>query len=178
MNSTTENTEAPYDSTPDTTRHIKAVGAGLFEIIVNLSTRAVNHDALKLLPPEKEAFDKMTPKLKNLTYNSPEYAASLKELDAALLHHYSVNDHHPQYHGEMGMNGMSLMSLSELLADWFAAGKRHSNGSMARSLAVNEKKFNVSEVNLQTILENTAIELKWATREEIEAAKKAEENKG
>ena len=61
-----------------------------------------DHDKSKLEAPEKEIFDAVTPKLRTLTYGSPEYHASLEEMGPALDHHYSVNAHHPEW-GERGM---------------------------------------------------------------------------
>lgn len=65
-----------------------------------------------------------------------------------------------QLEPETGIYGMSLMSLLEMLADWKAAGERHSNGSMTDSLAKNKDRFKISD-QLQAILENTARELGW-----------------
>src|SRR3981081_1185912 len=90
--------EEPYDSTLDTQAHISRVGMALNEVLKNLENRALVHDASKLEPPEKEAFDVATPKLKDLKYGSDEYRAALREIKPALEHHYSANDHHPEHY--------------------------------------------------------------------------------
>lgn len=59
-----------------------------------------------------------------------------------------------------GIGGMSLMGLMEMLADWKAAGERHSNGNLKESLTKNEVRFKI-DPQLQKILENTARELGW-----------------
>lgn len=59
-----------------------------------------------------------------------------------------------------GINGMSLLDLLEMLCDWKAAGERHKDGSMARSLYINQGRFGIDD-QLQSILTNTAIELGW-----------------
>ena len=115
-----------YDSTKDTQEHINRVRYYINPMIENLTQRALNHDASKLENPEKEYFDKYTPELENLEYGTLEYKESCKKLKPALDHHYSVNDHHAQFHGEEGINGMNLLSLLEMLADWKASGERDS----------------------------------------------------
>ncbi len=55
---------------------------------------------------------------------------------------------------------MSLLDVIEMLCDWKAAGERHHDGSMERSLRVNRERFSISP-QLQQILENTARELGW-----------------
>lgn len=149
----------PYDSTADTNAHILRVRELLFIIINNIERRLYAHDKSKLAEPEKSVFDKVTPKLKALTYGSPEYAESLAEMGAALDHHYAKNSHHPQHYVN-GINGMSLLDLIELLADWKAAGERHADGSMEKSLKINKDRFYIGG-QLEEILWNTVKELNW-----------------
>lgn len=59
-----------------------------------------------------------------------------------------------------GVNGMSLFDVVEMLCDWKAAGERHTDGSIERSLIVNRQRFGISD-QLQAILLNTAIEMGW-----------------
>lgn len=155
MNTTIE----PYDSTNDTKAHISRVQELIDVSCGNLYRRSNEHDRSKLLAPEKEAFDEYTPKLKNSTYGSDEYKGFLAGLKVALDHHYANNSHHPE-HYENGIDGMSLFDLVEMLSDWKAAGERHADGSMERSLRVNKDRFKISP-QLQSILENTVRELGW-----------------
>lgn len=60
----------------------------------------------------------------------------------------------------VGVDGMSLMGLLEMLADWKAAGERHTTGNLRDSLAKNKDRFGISD-QLLMILENTAKELGW-----------------
>lgn len=55
---------------------------------------------------------------------------------------------------------MSLLDLIEMLCDWKAAGERHADGSMERSLRLNKDRFKIGD-QLQSILQNTAKEMKW-----------------
>ncbi len=129
------------------------------EMIGKLISRANEHDASKLVSPEKEVFDYATPRLAGCTYGSEEYKGFLVELKPALDHHYAVNSHHPE-HYKSGIQGMSLLDIIEMLCDWKAAGERHNDGSMVKSLHINRKRFDISEP-LDTILENTAREMGW-----------------
>lgn len=149
----------PYDSTQDTQDHIARVGSYIYHACDNLEERARRHDASKLRSPEKEAFDILTPRLKGLAYGSEEYKASLKELKPALDHHYAHNSHHPE-HYKLGVSGMSLFDVVEMLMDWKAASERHATGDIWQSIEHNWERFNLSP-QLHSILINTAKEMGW-----------------
>lgn len=148
-----------YDSTADTQEHIDRVRELLKEIHSNLAMRGHFHDASKLEDPEKAAFDVLTPRLKGLSYGSEEYRASLREMQPAIQHHYEHNNHHPEHYKD-GITGMSLLDLVEMLCDWKAAGERHTDGDMGKSLAHNQERFGIAP-QLQAVLENTCRELGW-----------------
>lgn len=148
-----------YDSAKDTTDHINRVRELLDLMAGRLYNRATVHDETKLTSPEKELFDEYTPKLKGSTYGSEEYKQFLEELKVGLDHHYAYNSHHPEHYSN-GIDGMSLLDLVEMLCDWKAAGERHTDGSMERSLRVNKDRFKI-DPQLQSVLENTAKELGW-----------------
>jgi hypothetical protein len=124
-----------------------------------INIRSSIHDLSKLHDPEKAIFDEMTPKLKGSTYGSEEYKGFLAQMKPALDHHYAKNPHHPEHYPN-GIDGMSLLDLLEMLCDWKAAGERHADGSMERSLTVNRERFKIGP-QLQAILRNTAQELGW-----------------
>ena len=113
-----------------------------------------NYDSSKLESPEKGLFDKYTPLLKNLVYDSPEYKQSLVDLKPALDHHYANNSHHPEFY-KNGIDGMNLFDILELFVDWKAAGERNKEGNIFVSIQKNKKRFNMSD-QLCNILENTA----------------------
>ena len=62
-----------YDSSESTLRHIKRINQLLGDSAMELIRRGQVHDSSKLEAPEKELFDKYTPLLKHLVYDSPEY---------------------------------------------------------------------------------------------------------
>jgi Family of unknown function (DUF5662) len=147
------------DSTVATIVHARRVDELLMQQIAALSDRVTQHDRSKLDPAEKDTFDEYSPKLKASTYGSDEYKGFLAEMQVALDHHYATNRHHPE-HFANGVDGMTLVDLVEMLCDWKAAGERHANGSMARSLEVQKDRFHLSD-QLLSILTNTAREAGW-----------------
>ena len=148
-----------YDSTMDTQEHILEVQHNLYEAIMIIERRAKFHDASKLRLPEKEMYDKFTPKLRELTYGSDEYKECLKKMGKALQHHYENNSHHPE-HFPNGIGGMSLLDLIEMLADWTAAVTRHADGDLTESIRINTKRFGI-DGQLAQILVNTIKEMGW-----------------
>jgi hypothetical protein len=143
----------PYSSMSETLKHISVVQGTIKEIILELLLRATDHDLTKLHKGEIEYFDIYTPKLAGCTYGSQEYKKFLEELKPALDHHYAENRHHPE-HFENGIRGMNLVDLVEMFCDWYAATKRHNNGDIMKSIAINQDRFGYSD-DLRSILENT-----------------------
>lgn len=150
-----------YDSRVDTYAHIAMVQAFMDQIVRQLMDRALNHDGTKLFPPERDAFDEFTPKLKDTTYGSAEYEGYRKAMAEALEHHYSNNSHHPEY-WPLGFKDMGLLDLIEMLADWKAATMRHADGDLHTSINHNAERFGYDE-NMKLLLLNTAVRLGWIT---------------
>lgn len=148
-----------YDSRQDTTEHINTVRGFMQILIEHLRNRAYDHDASKLVSPEKDAFDVLTPRLKGLTYGSDEYRACLKEMKPAIQHHYENNTHHPE-HWPNGVDDMDLLDVVEMLCDWKAAGMRHADGDILKSLEINRERFKLSD-QLYSVMVNTVKRLGW-----------------
>ncbi len=149
----------PYDSARDTEDHIDSVREYMSAFYNNLRNRAIAHDQSKLESPEKEVFDIVTPRLRELIYGSDEYKAALGEMGEALTHHYEHNSHHPEHYPN-GIDGMDLLDLVEMICDWRAAGERHKDGSILKSLEINRERFGISD-QLYSILVNTVRERGW-----------------
>lgn len=143
-----------YDSKADTLLHIKRVNQLMTEAASELIRRANIHDNSKLESPEKELFDEYTPKLKGSTYGSDEYKEFLKGLKVALDHHYEKNPHHPEHYKD-GINEMNLFDVVEMFFDWKAAGERHDDGNIYKSIIINKNRFKMSD-QLTEIFNNTA----------------------
>lgn len=137
-----------------TLRHMETVRNYLNACIRELLDRSEQHDQSKLESPEVEAYDAITDGLRGLTYGSEEYRAVLKANKPAIDHHYSVYRHHPE-HFPNGYKDMTLVDLVEMLCDWKAAGLRHADGDLYKSIAINQQRFGYSD-ELAQILRNTA----------------------
>jgi uncharacterized protein DUF5662 len=150
-----------YDSRRETLVHSQRVGELMVAVVKELLDRSTCHDRSKTEPPEVDVFDEFTPKLKDSTYGSDEYKGYLDAMGEGLAHHYASNRHHPE-HFENGVNGMTLVDLVEMLADWKAATERHADGDLAKSLDIQHDRFGLSD-QLSQILRNTAEEFGWLT---------------
>ena len=148
-----------FDSTLETLLHSRRVDTLLLQLIIKMQLRMTKHDLSKMNAPEKATFDSTTHKLKDTTYGSEKYKDFLDEMKPALDHHYANNRHHPE-HFKNGINGMTLIDLAEMLADWKAASERHTDGDLARSLEIQKTRFNIPD-QLMDILTNTAYEVGW-----------------
>jgi hypothetical protein len=143
----------------ETLKHIRRVQALLGTLATDLIRRAEVHDASKLESPEREVFEEFTAKLRGCTYGSDEYKGFLAAMKPALNHHYAANSHHPEHYA-LGIQEMSLLDLIEMLADWKAATERHADGSLEKSIEINQKRFGYSD-ELRSILRFTAKRLGW-----------------
>lgn len=148
-----------YDSRPETYAHSLRVGELMGQLIKELIDRSLQHDRSKTETPEVDTFNEYTPKLKQLTYGTQEYFDCLKHMGPALQHHYANNRHHPEHYTD-GIDGMTLVDLVEMLADWKAATERMADGSLTRSLTIQQERFDISP-QLFSILENTARMYGW-----------------
>jgi hypothetical protein len=152
-----------YDSRLDTREHIAIVNRNIHQVVSELLKRADWHDNTKLQPGEVEAFDKVAPKLKELTYGSDEYKEAIKELEPALEHHYINNRHHPEYHTN-GISSMNLIDLIEMFCDWQAATMRNKDGDLLESIKINTSRFNIA-TQLESVFVNTAKDMGWVENE-------------
>ena len=142
-----------YDSTAETLRHSLRVGELIGTIIHELVERSTQHDLSKTKEPELSVFNEYVPKLKTCTFGSDEYKQNLKQMGEGLAHHYAENRHHPQ-HFAQGINGMTLIDIIEMLADWRAAIERHDDGNLEASFKIQQERFGISE-QLMQIMRNT-----------------------
>jgi uncharacterized protein DUF5662 len=148
-----ELTEKEKATNYETIRHIRQVQAALNKIIILLLERGRVHDKSKLEEPELKHFAEHTHRLKDLKYGSEEWAQNMKNIAPALEHHWAHNRHHPQYH-KKGINGMNIIDLAEMLADWSASTKRTKDGNLRESLMINKGRFKIQQ-QLFDILENS-----------------------
>lgn len=141
------------DFIKDTKQHIENVRKYIQFMKDNLTERAVNHDKLKLVPPEAQAYEKVNEKLKSLKYGSEEYKEALKGLKPALDHHFKNYRHHPE-HFENGISDMNLVDIVEMVCDWKAASLRSDAGDIYEGIEINQKRFGFDD-QLKQIFINT-----------------------
>jgi hypothetical protein len=141
-----------YDSRADILAHILAVRDRLDVFATALARRGSAHDASKFSDAEKPAFDEITPLLSGVTYGSPEYQALEERVRPALEHHYQHNSHHPEYYGNLGIAGMDLFDVVEMVCDWIASVAGRSGGGL--NLDFNVRRFGI-DGQLASILANT-----------------------
>lgn len=170
------NTPESNDPCAETRKHIQRVQDLMSLITARLVYRAKVHDASKLVEPEASAFNQATSSLKGLTYGSIEYQRVLQNVLApAVQHHYENNTHHPEHWdikennqwANVGVRRMSLLDQLEMLADWKAAGERHADGSLVRSLDINRKRFQIPPDQFYQLCK-TALELQWITEVDLD----------
>jgi hypothetical protein len=114
--------------------HSQRVGELVIAVVKELRDHSTCHDRSKTEFSRGSGLRRITPKLKTSTYGSNEYKGYLEAMGDGLKHHYAHNRHHPEFFGEDGVDGMTLVDLIEMLADWKAATERHEDGDLAKSL--------------------------------------------
>lgn len=148
----------------ETRKHILSVCENINKYIHDLLNRGINHDASKLNYNQASVFDKCIGRLHNAEYNSEEYKQLLKELQPALIHHYKLNDHHPE-HFDNGIQDMNMLQLLEMLADWKASCSRVKDGDIIKSIEINQNRFNYSD-DIKSLLINTVKYMNWDNKNE------------
>src|ERR1051326_5675074 len=149
----------PFDSTADTLRHSLRVAELMGEPIKELIDRSVRHDLSKTREPELATYNQFAPRLREAAYGTAEHAALVAAMGEGLRHHYAHNRHHPEHFAD-GINGMTLVDLVEMLADWKAATERGRGDDLARTLQLNCERFGVSG-QLRNTLVNPARHYQW-----------------
>ena len=64
-----------------------------------------------------------------------------------------------QLEPHIGVEGMTLIDLLEMICDWIAASERRKTGDAMKSIEINAKRFNIGD-QLKAILQNTVRQIK------------------
>lgn len=138
--------------------HIAMVRSYLMQSVQNLQQRLLHHDDSKLVEPERSAYEGLDEAIAGIPFGSDEYRRAIKtHLGAALRHHYDHNSHHPEHYA-LGVLGMSLFDLLEMLCDLRAACDEKDKPVI--DLEVNKRIHNMSD-DVYQILLNTIREMEW-----------------
>lgn len=154
-----------------TLRHVETLRNYLNAVIRELLTRQEQHDQTKFEIPEAEYFEEFTHKLRGITYGSDEYKQCMEAMKPGVEHHQKSYRHHPEYFQEEAdatfrstpIHCMNLIDLIEMLCDWKAAGLRHADGDLMKSIEINQERFGYSD-EIKYILINTAT---WINEQDI-----------
>lgn len=101
----------------------------------DLHRRGFTHDASKFEPEEKAAYIWLTEHHRQWGEGVRwEYPAGIEPLvEEAITHHYSVNDHHPEHHADLGR--MPDLAVVEMVCDWTAMAQELNRTNSARAWA-------------------------------------------
>jgi hypothetical protein len=139
----------------DLMKHRALVAEHMLTIVAELNKRAVHHDDSKFDLEEYDAYEEAFPNLQKYAYGSEEHRAELRKIKPAIEHHYQNNRHHPEYFGNVGIAGMNLLDLIEMVCDWVAASQRKgSQTDLLKSLQINKTRFDIDD-QLFLIIMNT-----------------------
>jgi hypothetical protein len=128
-------------------------------IIQDLIKRSEEHDNSKLTEDEFPDIIASSEELKKFPYGSPEYDEVRKKWQSGFEKHSKKNRHHID-HFENGIEGMTLVDLIELLADWKSATLRSPHPTnIWNAIRIGAEKYNIPPALIK-ILENTAKEYK------------------
>jgi len=142
----------------ETTKHKLWVMWYISKACAVLLKRGIKHDLSKYSKTQEPYFRKYGKKLKKLTYGSPEYKENMELLKPAIDDHYRKERHHPEHYKDTEdwlspLHRMSTFDIIEMLCDWRAATRRHSDSTMKKSLDINAKRFDYDEVTKSILLE-------------------------
>lgn len=154
---TSEYTKEELECIIETQKHIETVRKLMTLVTRCLENRAIVHDESKFSDEELASFALVTPKLKSTTYGSDEYKKYFEQIRPAIDHHQKSNRHHPEYYIN-GFREMTLIDLIEMLCDWMASSRRHDDGNIFKSIAINQKRFGYGK-EIYDLLTCTAIRL-------------------
>jgi hypothetical protein len=113
------------------------------------------HDDSKFGKDEFPIYASMMDEFAANPFGTAGYFKAKEAISEATDRHFAANRHHPE-HFQDGIEGMTLIDILEMLADWKAATMNHPEkpGCMVRSLDYAVKKYKITP-QLATILLNT-----------------------
>jgi len=125
--------------------------------IQDLIKRSEEHDNSKF--SEDEFLDVIAAgeDLRKCEFGTPEYKQVCEKWKFAFSKHHKKNRHHPEFF-QNGIEGMTLIDLLEMLADWKSASLRTDRGGIGdikKSIKVGAERYNIPPALIK-ILENTA----------------------
>jgi hypothetical protein len=136
--------------------HRRLVASYIEDTVLELFKRAIAHDESKFSAEEFDLYEEALPKFEQTVYGTEEYKQVCRDIKPAIKHHITSNRHHPEYFGDKGVNGMTLIDLLEMSVDWLAASQRNStnNLNIDKGLEINKDRYGISD-QLFEVIKNT-----------------------
>lgn len=144
--------------------HRNNVAQLMLKLAHELERRAYAHDLSKFFPDEFAGFCGLEANRagQKEEYGSAKYEAGVKS-DAVALH-LKRNDHHLD-HNSLGLNGMSLCRVVEMLCDWeVARQERDTETDMSKTWETRQKRFGLTDYQTQfltDIWDAIKIDMDW-----------------
>lgn len=132
-------------------KHKESVRILLTTFIKELRERIESHDNSKFDKEEFKPFVSVWNKFKEVDYCSKEYYECLDSVKDAVARHHRLNRHHPK-HFQNGVNGMNIIDVIEMIADWYAASKRYKTQSFEQNLILAKEEHNIDSQLFEIIL--------------------------
>lgn len=137
-------------------KHIEYVRKHLAIFIALLRARSIKHDDSKLQEPEFSLWCKMDEEPR-YEYGSDKYIEKMKKHAKVFNMHYKNNRHHPEHFSNLGILGMNLVDIIEMLCDWLGYKEKLSVKEAIDIVDKQMKRYNFSE-DLSAIIKNTLID--------------------
>lgn len=136
-------------------KHRHRVFTYMSRIAREIMQRGNDHDQSKYSDQEFPVYARTIKEFDKHQFGTEGYKKAKESLGPALEHHFKHNRHHPE-HFEMGIDGMTLVDLLEMVCDWKSATLNHPEkpGNMTKSLEMAIVKYNISP-QLARVLYNT-----------------------
>jgi hypothetical protein len=120
-------------------RHREVLADCMEGLADELRARARRHDRTKFDLDQLSGFVKINAIARHHPYGSPEYKASLRDVDAVRIHQ-TKETHHPEYWEDHPYE-MGFLDIIEMVFDWYAASRTYGQTDFRDSLEIQRKRF-------------------------------------
>jgi len=134
-------------------KHKEDIAKMLAKFAGEISYRSAIHDNSKFDTDEFNACSENVNEFGKHEFDSPGERELRLRLSDAFSSHRKKNRHHPE-HFDNGIDGMNLIDLLEMVADWRSASNRNAGDSIRKSLPIVQEKYKISP-QLMNVLTNT-----------------------
>ncbi len=134
--------------------HKQEVKEKMLFLAKEIIKHAEQHDDSKLREPELNWLIEMDKENEKIKYGTPEYFEKQKRWEKFFKHHYKKNRHHPDHFENMGVYGMTIVDLVEMMCDIVSYCKELHVSEVVKIIDEQKKRFGIDD-NISQILINT-----------------------